>query len=234
MHIRVRDMLRLWSIQDLTQVLRNRRHTVLLVAFITLVLLTPFLPPGQPGRVFAPLLIAAVCFFVLFGVGNNRRYVTTALTIIVIAYAAQYLFFLSENPSFAIVVNLLYIFFLFFVGMILFMSLLKSSQITMDTVDRAIVVWFLIGLLWAILYFLVSIFDPSALYINPGFDSPRTSTALDFLYFSYFTLAGITFGDIVPVSKVALTLVVFETVIGTFYIAIVIAKLIGGLRWGSD
>lgn len=227
-------MLGLWSIQDLTQVLRNRRHTVLLIAFITLVLLTPFLPPGQPGRVFAPLLIAAVCFFVLFGVGNDRRYVTTALTIIAIAYAAQYLFFLSENSSFAIVVNLFYIFFLFFVGMILFMSLLKSSQITMDTVDRAIVVWFLIGLLWAILYFLVSIFDPSALYINPGFDSPRTSTALDFLYFSYFTLAGITFGDIVPVSKVALTLVVFETAIGTFYIAIVIAKLIGGLRWGHD
>jgi hypothetical protein len=104
----------------------------------------------------------------------------------------------------------------------------------MDTIDRAIAVWFLIGLLWAILYFTVSTIDAGAFRFDPGITLVSTSTALDFLYFSYFSLAGFTFGDIVPLSRVALTLVVFEVSIGTFYVAIVIAKLIGGLAWGSD
>jgi hypothetical protein len=39
----------------------------------------------------------------------------------------------------------------------------------------------------------------------------------------------VPFEDIVPLSKPTFTQVLFEVFIGTFYIAIIIAKLIGGL-----
>ena len=46
-------------------------------------------------------------------------------------------------------------------------------------------------------------------------------------YFSFGTLTTVGFGDITPVSKVARTLAVMEAVTGTFYLAILISRLVG-------
>jgi hypothetical protein len=45
-------------------------------------------------------------------------------------------------------------------------------------------------------------------------------------YFSFVTLSTVGFGDVTPVSKLARTLAVMEAVTGTFYMAILIARLV--------
>jgi voltage-gated potassium channel len=45
-------------------------------------------------------------------------------------------------------------------------------------------------------------------------------------YFSFVTLSTVGFGDVTPVSKLARTLAVMEAVTGTFYVAILIARLV--------
>ena len=45
-------------------------------------------------------------------------------------------------------------------------------------------------------------------------------------YFSFVTLSTVGFGDVTPVSKIARTLSVMEAVTGTFYVAILIARLV--------
>jgi voltage-gated potassium channel Kch len=46
-------------------------------------------------------------------------------------------------------------------------------------------------------------------------------------YFSFVTLTTLGYGDISPVTPVAQVLVVLEAVTGMFYIAIIVASLIG-------
>ena len=46
-------------------------------------------------------------------------------------------------------------------------------------------------------------------------------------YFSFSTLTTLGFGDITPVSRVARTLAIMETVTGTLYLAILISRLVG-------
>jgi hypothetical protein len=46
------------------------------------------------------------------------------------------------------------------------------------------------------------------------------------LYFSFVTLLTIGYGDIIPVNDIAQTAVVFEGMIGQFYVAILVARLV--------
>ena len=47
------------------------------------------------------------------------------------------------------------------------------------------------------------------------------------IYFSFVTLTTLGYGDIVPISPFARTLSITEALIGSFFIAILIAKLVG-------
>jgi voltage-gated potassium channel Kch len=49
----------------------------------------------------------------------------------------------------------------------------------------------------------------------------------DMVYFSFVTLATLGYGDIVPLSSLARSIAVTEALIGQFYVAVVVALLIG-------
>lgn len=51
-------------------------------------------------------------------------------------------------------------------------------------------------------------------------------TISDLLYFSFITLLTVGFGDIIAVKDTAQTAVVFEGMIGQFYVAILVARLV--------
>jgi voltage-gated potassium channel len=49
----------------------------------------------------------------------------------------------------------------------------------------------------------------------------------DFIYFSFVTITTLGFGDISPTLPVARFLVYLEAIIGQFYLAILVASLVG-------
>jgi len=51
--------------------------------------------------------------------------------------------------------------------------------------------------------------------------------AKELLYFSYVTLATLGYGDVVPLTDGARSLAVLESLCGTIYMAILVARLIG-------
>jgi len=48
----------------------------------------------------------------------------------------------------------------------------------------------------------------------------------DYFYFSYMTLTTIGYGDIIPITAQVKSVVVFEGIIGVFYLAILVARLV--------
>ncbi len=55
--------------------------------------------------------------------------------------------------------------------------------------------------------------------VNPGF--------VDFLYFSFITMATVGYGDITPISSETQTLSYLIAIIGQLYVAIVVAIIVG-------
>jgi voltage-gated potassium channel len=54
------------------------------------------------------------------------------------------------------------------------------------------------------------------------------------MYFSFVTLLTIGFGDITPLKDVAQTAVVIEGIIGQFYVAILVARIVSVYAFFSD
>jgi hypothetical protein len=81
-----------------------------------------------------------------------------------------------------------------------------------------------LGLIWTLAYLLLAQLAPGsfafALAGSRGMDN------FNAFYFSFSTLTTLGFGDITPVSKVARTLSIMETVTGTLYVAILISRLV--------
>jgi len=105
---------------------------------------------------------------------------------------------------------------------------LLTGSVDINKVVGSIALYLLLGMIWAIFYTVLLEFSPQALegvVSGNWHDNMSTMT-----YFSYVTLTTLGYGDISPVTPVAQALVILEAVTGMFYIAIVVASLIGGIR----
>jgi len=96
------------------------------------------------------------------------------------------------------------------------------TTVTADRVVGAIVLYLLLGIVWAVAYELV------AMHIADAFSGvrPTGSGPQRWLYFSFVTLTTVGYGDIVPVAPAARSLAAFEALVGQLYPAIILARLV--------
>ena len=99
----------------------------------------------------------------------------------------------------------------------------RRDVMTMDKLWGAAAAYMLLGLAWAVVYALVQHHVPASFAIG---GTTRNLDGADLLYFSFTVLTSTGFGDIVPVHHPAKTVVVFQQIVGTLYVAILIARLI--------
>jgi len=99
----------------------------------------------------------------------------------------------------------------------------RRDVMTMDKLWGAAATYMLLGLAWAVVYALVQHHVPASFAIG---GTTRNLDGADLLYFSFTVLTSTGFGDIVPVHHPAKTVVVFQQIVGTLYVAILIARLI--------
>jgi len=89
----------------------------------------------------------------------------------------------------------------------------------------SIAVYLLLGLLWAMLYLLLLEYVPGALN---GIEQQRwENNFFEVTYFSFVTLTTLGYGDITPVHSASSALAYLEGITGTFYMAVVVASLVG-------
>jgi len=100
-------------------------------------------------------------------------------------------------------------------------GILSRHEITRDTIQGSLSVYLLLGILFALLYRIVYILDPSAFAacIAPGLFP-------EFLYFSFTTLTTLGYGDIFPLGPISRSLTTLETITGPVYLTVLVSKLV--------
>ena len=109
-------------------------------------------------------------------------------------------------------------------GMVL-VKVFESGPITPHRVVGAIVVFMLIGNLWAVFYQFIYGYAPDAFQF-PAATPEHSPDPATFLYFSYTTLTTTGYGEIAPVHALPRTLANIEQLIGVLYPAILIGRLV--------
>tara|TARA_B110000467_G_scaffold149171_1_gene155614 strand:+ start:216 stop:890 length:675 start_codon:yes stop_codon:yes gene_type:complete len=105
-------------------------------------------------------------------------------------------------------------------------QVLFTGDIDGNKILGAICLYLLMGLIWAVMYTLLQ------LNFANGFNDINNSNQWfelfpDFIYFSFVTLTTLGFGDISPALPLARFLVYFEAIVGQFYLAVLVASLVG-------
>jgi hypothetical protein len=100
----------------------------------------------------------------------------------------------------------------------------SPGTVTFDRILGAVVLYVLIGVVWAEAYQLISIRVPGA-YAGIAHDSSSIDRS-SWIYFSFVTLTTVGYGDITPVAHAARSLAILEALIGQLYPAIVLARLV--------
>ena len=117
----------------------------------------------------------------------------------------------------------------FAVAMIL-RRIFKRESIGIDDVIGALCGYLLAGGAWGNIYGLVYLLRPASFHITDAVASQLGDWHLQRFFFAYFsitTLTTIGYSEITPASPPVYTLVWFESVFGQFYLAVVVAQLVG-------
>jgi len=116
---------------------------------------------------------------------------------------------------------------------VLLQAILDGGRVTIDTLQAALCVYLLLGMIWTHLYSLIELVWPDSISValDPGI--PVTgykllkTQFLHLLYFSYASLTTVGMEGVVPTSNTARMLVCGEAITGQVYLTMLIARLVG-------
>jgi voltage-gated potassium channel Kch len=113
--------------------------------------------------------------------------------------------------------------FIGFLVVLILRQVFRAGPITTRRVQGSVAVYLLLGLLWAVSYEMVELLQPGSF----GILGQKSRAILPQLaYFSFTTLTTLGFGDIIPLSPIARSLVVLEALVGQLFPVILIARLV--------
>ncbi|ROV58044.1 two pore domain potassium channel family protein [Vibrio ponticus] len=116
--------------------------------------------------------------------------------------------------------------FIFFYGTFqsLVRQILFSGEIDTNKLVGSVALFLLLGLMWTVVYLIVLELDPKAFHglVAAKWEDNFSNSA----YFSFVTLTTLGYGDISPTTPIAKTLVYLESIVGVFYMAVVVSSLV--------
>ena len=104
-------------------------------------------------------------------------------------------------------------------------QVLFSGVVDANRIVGAICIYLLMGLIWTLMYLFIAQAIPGS--FNGIEQLVWYDNFADVAYYSFVTLTTLGYGDISPVAPIARFLVYMEAVVGVFYMAILVASLIG-------
>jgi len=210
------------------------RHLILLVGVVALQIVQPMLAHDSVvHRVLYDAAFGCVTLLVSFVIFLRRWERWFALALIFpagVANVAHYALSESSQVLVATVYHFSAAAFLVFAVAVILRDILGRRAINGDDVLGAIVGWVLMGLMWGHFYALTDRLVPDSFSVAPtiaGQLSEWHSRRALFDYFSFTTLTSLGYGDITPTRAPAYTLAWLEVMFGGFYMAIIVAQLVG-------
>jgi len=210
------------------------RHVQLLTALVVTELVNPLMADVNPlARLFSAALfgILGVAVFRAIFDTRSRRRIGAALACMAIAINVVRLWVPSAMKvpaEFAL--NVSTVAFFAFCLYVIVNHVFGARNLRTDDVVGAFSGYIIVALIWGRLYALAWMIVPGSFSISPGIRwqlaNWHTLQAL-FDYYSFTTISSIGYADITTTGPLSNTLVWLEVMCGQFYLAVVVATIVG-------
>lgn len=207
--------------------MRERRFGYLLVALILLVVLYPFHNDTPTAYVGFAALNSAVLGAAAFAASQTRRTLLMILALSAPVIVLEWMHAFNRMPllgnSRYLAMSLFYAYTIYRV----LREVLRPGPVTRDKISGAVAAYMLAAIGWAGLYGLADSLVPGSFSVAGQSDIGHPLEVRDLIFFSFTTLTTTGYGDITPIGRHAQSLSILEQMAGTFYVAILIARLAG-------
>ncbi len=209
------------------------KYGYLLTALIALVLCSPTITINRACSVAVATLTSSVLVACIYAANPRRRSIVLAL-ILAIADLAIGQLAASEGIHFLHGVQFVLgaIIMIYVVGVLLDV-ILSGGRVSVDTLQAALCVYLLLGMIWTEFYSLLELIWPNSIIVSldpgitvTGYKLLKTRF-LHLVYFSYATLTTVGMEGVIPASNTARMLVCAEAITGQVYMTMLIARLVG-------
>jgi hypothetical protein len=207
--------------------------TVLLISLVAFTGLYPLLLGEVAGRLVGGLILAVIFIAGSMTASDSRIHRVISIALAIVALALQAAWLSTHEKAVETVFMAIFAIFCLYTALVLLRHVLASGSVHAGIVHAALSVYILLALFWAGAYVLVAINSPGAFLLGttstgaPPADLAGAYLFADMLHLSIATLTSTGYGDIVPVAPFARSLSQLEQLVGVFYIAVLISRLIG-------
>ncbi len=190
-------------------------------------LASPFLFSIPFARILVSLLFSAILFSAVYTINRHSKMflwtmLVMALTMLLFWIDVFDLIPFSLQASSAILC--------LYLGLIVYTLawlIFTARHITPSLISGALCLYLIFGMFWGMLYVVIEVWHPGsftgALLSEQGF---HLQLYRAFQYFSFVTLTTLGYGDILPANSVAAAFCQTEAIIGQFFLAVMVARLV--------
>jgi Ion channel len=209
-------------------------YGLVLVAILVTLIVMGIVSERSIGHLIVPLLFLGIFFLTMLTSGVPRRIILTLTVVIPAVLAVAGIASVSKLGSIVgalspLVSTALVIACVFFI----FRRLSTHATISRRTVLGSLCVYLFGAMLFAMVYSMIAQISGKPFFVQT--DAPL---ALDYLYFSFITVATVGFGDLSPATNVGKMAVVVEAITGQLYLVVVVALFVSRIghrrRGGYD
>lgn len=193
-------LLLLWFLSPIVEQMEAQRHLLGLMFTLLMLLAAWATSRSRTGRWVSLLLAAASAGLFWFGTAWGKTEFTRLSRLASFVYCA-------------------------FIVVVILRHIVSAKKVDTNILCGAASIYILIAVAWAVSYWTISDLDPAA-FSQIDTTVSQDSQFYHFYYFSLVTLTSVGYGDITPVSHFAKMWVSMEAVCGTFYLAVLVSRLV--------
>lgn len=202
--------------------MRQHRFTILMFAFLLVLVVYPFIDHFQLLHIdfILNIFITLLLISCIHALSTSHHEAIVACLVILPAIFMDWIGIFFESRQVEIIVDIYKVMAFSYICFGLLRYALRAGVVDREKIAAAVNVYLFFGLIWRDLYSLVSL-------LIPGAYNSELLTQTDFLYYSFVTLSTLGYGDVLPVVGPAKALAYIEAIIGQLYLTILVARLVG-------
>jgi voltage-gated potassium channel len=214
--------------EELLLRLRFRRFSTvgLLISLVVLFICAPFVEEFEGGDLVVTCLFSLVLLAGVFAVAQRKAVLVITIVLAIPAIVGRWINHFEPQIVSPVIFLTAALILIAFVVANLLRFVFRAPSVDMEVLCASISAYLMLGLMWAVAYWLVDQLTPGGAFSFNTNSGPRSMNGFTGFYFSFITLSTVGYGDITPISRAARWLAAMEAMTGLLYVAVLIARLV--------
>lgn len=210
-------------------------YSLLLILLFLLFILRPY-DRGPTYLAIWKGCLTLVFFTSIFNCKHHRNIQILAIILGIPTFIMTWVNLFDRNEIMLVINACLSVLFIGTIAASILYDVIMRARVTLETLRGVICAYFMIAFAFGYMYYLIEFIQPGTLFFSNQTVSIHAFSHFfsETLYFSFVTLLTIGYGDITAIRDIGQSTAVIEGIIGQFYIAILVARIVSVYSFYAD